>query len=117
MKKRRKEERKREGSKVTIDLKHGERIHPDEKNSFSLTENISLSGLKVLSAKYFPVDSLVNIHLSLAKTKRTVHMTGKVRWINQLSDQLYELGIETVEASMDNIKVLIEHLYKEENKS
>lgn len=44
-------------------------------------------------------------------------MTGKVIWINQLSDQLYELGIETVEASMDNIKVLIEHLYKEEDKS
>lgn len=117
MKKRRKEGRRKEGKKITIELKHDDKIHTDEKISFALTENISICGIKILSDKYFPVDSLVKISLTLAKTEKIVNTAGKVRWVNQLSDQLWEIGIEIIDASMDTIKVLIEHLYKEENKS
>jgi len=117
MKKRRKEGRKNEGNKITIELKYDDKIHSDKKISFALTENISICGIKILSDKYFPVDSLAKISLTLARTKKIVNTTGKIRWVNRLSDQLWEIGIEIIDASMDTIKVLIEHIHKEENET
>lgn len=110
MKERRKSKRKKEGNRVEIELLSKDNGYPGEKNGFAITDDISLYGIKVMTEPFFPIDSLLKIDLLLAKTKKSVTMTGKVRWIKRIGDNLNELGIEMVDATKDNIKILFEYL-------
>ncbi|MGB6340757.1 MAG: PilZ domain-containing protein [Candidatus Aminicenantaceae bacterium] len=110
MKERRKSRRTKEGNRVEIKPVSEDKGHPGKNNGFSITDDISLYGIKVMTEPFFPVDSLLKIDLSLAKTKKIVTMTGKVRWIKSLGNNLNELGIEMVDTTKDNIKILFEHL-------
>jgi hypothetical protein len=110
MKERRKSKRKKEGNRVEIEPVSKDKEHPGENNGFAITDDISLYGIKVITEPFFPIDSLLKIDLSLAKTKKIVTMTGKVRWIKRIGDNLNELGIEIVGTTKDNIKILFEYL-------
>lgn len=112
MKERRKSIRKKEGNRVEIELMSGNKEQPGKNNSFAITDDISLYGIKVMTDSVFPIDSLLKIYLSLAKTKKTVTMTGKVKWIKKVGDNLNEVGIEIIDITKDNIKILFEYLIK-----
>lgn len=109
---RRKEERKKEANKVTFELMIGNKIHSGEKISFALTDDISVSGIKILTDRFFPVDSLLKIELSLMKSNKVLKLAGKVRWVNHLGKGLHEMGLEIVDTAEGSIRYLIEHLYK-----
>ena len=111
----RKAKRKKEGNVVAIDVVSGGKVDSRKKTSFAISEDISICGIKILSETIFPIDSQLRIKLSLAKAKKTVNMTGTVRWIRSLDEKLHEIGIEIMDASMENIKILFEHLYKNES--
>ena len=42
-------------------------------------------------------------------------MTGKVRWVNSIEGDMYEIGVEleTSKASKDDLQTLIDHLYRD----
>ena len=117
MKEKRISRRKKEANKVKIEPISEDEIHSGKKFSFSITDDISLRGIKIMTETFFPIDTLLKIELSLAKTKKIITMTGKVRWVKKLDDRLNEVGIEMVGTTKDNIKILFEHLYKYENES
>jgi hypothetical protein len=110
MRERRKSKRKKEGNRVAIETMSKDTGQLEKNNGFAITDDISLYGIKVMTEPYFPIDSLLKIDLSLAKTKKIVTMIGKVRWIKRIGDNLNELGIEMVDATRDNIKILFEYL-------
>ena len=110
MKERRKSKRKKEGNRVTIEPISEDKGLTGENNGFAITDDISLYGIKVMTEPYFPIDSLLKIDLSLAKAKKIVTMIGRVKWIKRIGDNLNELGIEMVDATKDNIKILFEYL-------
>ncbi len=111
MNEKRKSRRKKEGNLVTIDLISEEESQSSEKTSFAISDDISICGIKILSETLFPIDSLLRIKLTLEKTKKTINMTGKVRWARSLSDKLHEIGIEIEDTTKENIKILFKHLY------
>ena len=110
MKERRKSKRRKEGNRVEIEPLSKDKGYPGKNDGFAITDDISLYGIKVMTEPFFPIDSLLKIDLSLARTRKVVTMTGKVRWIERIGDNLNELGIEMVDATMDNIKILFEYL-------
>jgi c-di-GMP-binding flagellar brake protein YcgR len=87
---------------------------PTTRISFSLTEDISLKGIKVISDAFFPIDTLLKIDLSLTELKDPLQLKGKVKWIKSHKEDLYEIGIEFVEASSDQNRVLVNHMYRYE---
>ena len=112
----RREERFKEGNKVTIEQIRDHNEESDKKISFALTEDISFRGIKVLVESSFPVDSLLKIGLTLSKPDTRIDVRGKVRWANRLSPELYEVGIELDVGTLprSDVRRLLEHLYGEE---
>lgn len=80
--------------------------------SFGMTEDISLSGIRILTDAFFPVDKIIKISLSLGKNCGMIHMIGKVKWIESFGDDVYEVGFEFEDMLKESIKVLARHLYE-----
>ncbi|MGD9346175.1 MAG: PilZ domain-containing protein [Candidatus Aminicenantes bacterium] len=117
-KERRREARKKEGNRVTIETapadKDDAESAPTKKISFSLTEDISLKGIKVISDTFFPIDTFLKIELSLEELKEPLHLKGKVKWIKSHDEDLYEIGIEFIESTPDQNRALVNHMYRYE---
>jgi hypothetical protein len=111
----RKEERKKEGNRVTIELLQADTAPPKDKVSFAITDDISFRGIKILSQAMFPVNSRLKIGLFLGAIRKKIDITGRVRWANRLDDEMYEIGVEleTSKASRDDLQTLIDHLYRD----
>lgn len=112
---RRKAERKQDVNPVIIKLIHDDRVVNGILTRISLTENMSLCGLKIVTDALIPKDALFEVEISLMWSFKTIHVTGKVIWINDLTDTFYEMGVEIVEAPEENIRILTEHLAKIDN--
>ncbi len=115
MTERRKESRKQESNKVTIEPVAQAPDDSIKKISFSLTEDISLKGIKVISDTFFPVDTLLKLELSLAEIDDPLVVRGKVKWSKSLEEDLYEIGIEFINLIPDVARVLVDHMYKFED--
>lgn len=109
---RRREERKQEVNPIVIKLIHDGRGADGLLTRLSLTENMSVYGLKIVTDVFMPVGSEFEVELSLMWSFKTIHMTGKVIWINDLTDTFYEMGAEIIEAPEENNRILTEHLAK-----
>jgi len=111
----RKEERRKEGNRVTIEVLQEDKAPPAEAISFAITNDISFRGIKILTETHFPVNSLLRIGLFLGTFNKKIVMTGKVRWVNSIDDDMYEVGVEleTSKASRDDLQTLIDHLYRD----
>ncbi len=115
---RRRETRKTEGHRVTIEIVPQDQADAEKATtkriSFSLTEDISLKGIKVISETFFPIDTLLKIELSLVELNKRLDLQGKVKWIRSDEEDLYEIGIEFIDASPEHMKALVDHMYKYE---
>ena len=115
---RRREARKKEGNRVTIETAPPPQSDTStaitKKISFSLTEDISLKGIKVISDAFFPIDTDLKIELSLAEYHEPLQLLGKVKWIKSHVEDLYEIGIEFTDASPAHMKALVNHMYRYE---
>ena len=112
MKERRKSKRKKESNKLTLEAVAEDGRRPHKKINIAFTDNISLCGFKIIADTHFPVDSLVKADVSLSKTDKTIDVTGKVRWVKDIAENTYEIGIEIVDTSKENIQIFYNHLYK-----
>jgi hypothetical protein len=115
---RRREKRKKEGNRITIETVPQNRSDtesaPTKKISFSLTEDISLKGIKVISDAIFPIDTLLRIELSLAELREPLQLKGKVKWIRSHEEDLFEIGIEFIDTRPEQMKFLVGHMYRYE---
>lgn len=111
----RKEERRREGNHVTLEVLNPDRAPTGDAVSFAITNDISFRGIKILSETFFPVDSLLKIGLFLGNSHKKIDITGKVRWVNNIDHDMYEIGVEleTSNATRDDLQTLIDHLYRD----
>jgi c-di-GMP-binding flagellar brake protein YcgR len=81
----------------------------------ALTRDISLSGARIISIKTFPIDTILRIQINLSRTKQTIKVDGKVKWVRENTDNdTYEMGIEFLHEISKTVLTLIRHLYAEE---
>jgi len=112
MAERRKSRRKKEVNKVALEPMPSAKSYPGRKINIAFTNDISLCGCKIVSDTRFPVDSLMKIDISLNGSQKTINVTGKVRWINDIANDTHENGIEITDITRENIRIFYEHLYK-----
>ena len=103
----------KEEYKVTTTEISKDKLPPDKKIIYGLTKDISSGGVRIQSNTFFPFNTLLKIELSLKDPPRLISAIGKVRWgKSSYTDELFDAGIEFVDMSPDNIKVLKEHIEK-----
>ena len=101
----------REENKVTINLLSKDLVPPGKTFSYNLTKNISSKGLKIRANTFLPIDASLKIELSITKPARLISVLGKVRWIKTLyAGESFEMGIEFVNPSPEDIKILTRHI-------
>ncbi|MBN1224378.1 MAG: PilZ domain-containing protein [Candidatus Aminicenantes bacterium] len=118
MTEKRREKRVEEEAKVSIRiLKESE--HDTEGNIvYALTKDISSGGAKILTDKMLPVNTLLEIELTLPKMRKIVAVTGKVRWVKQIyDDDVFETGLQFVDTAPESIMLLLEYIYSSKAES
>jgi c-di-GMP-binding flagellar brake protein YcgR len=116
----RRENRVAEETKVTIKILPEDNYAHDKTVVYALTKDISSGGIKILTDKMLPVDTLLQIELTLTKLRKLVTLNGKVRWVNRLyDDDVFEMGIEFIDTAPESVILLLENIYgsKEEDQA
>jgi len=114
----RREKRVEEETKVAIRILPEDRYEVDKNVVYALTKDISSGGVKILTDKILPVDTLLNIELTLTKLRKLVTVKGRVRWVNRLyDDEVFEMGLEFIDTPPESVILLLENIYgsKEED--
>jgi c-di-GMP-binding flagellar brake protein YcgR len=113
MKEKRKEKRVFEEDKIVLKLIPEGNVPGSAETYYSLTQDISAGGVRIVTDSPLPVDSNVRFEIALAKTRRLVYGTGKVRWLNRLfEDRVFEAGLEFIELGPEGVGAILEHVYR-----
>ena len=108
----RKEKRKDEENKAVIEFAEGKADSANKTSINALTKNISLSGARVQTSTSIPLDTNVNLQITLSKSKKLLKLNGKVKWVKDIQDgELYEVGVEFIDALPHKVMVLLQHLF------
>jgi uncharacterized protein (TIGR02266 family) len=115
MSEKRKEKRVEEEIKVAIKLLPQDKFQHDKDVVYALTKDISSGGVKIVTDKMLPIDTVLKIELTLAKIRKLVEATAKVRWVNRLyDDDVFEMGLEFVDTPAESVMLLLEYIYGQE---
>ncbi len=108
----RKDKRKDEENKAVIEFADDKAGSSKKTSINALTQNISLSGVRLQSDSSFPVDTKVTLKITLSKSKKILKLNGKVKWVKDIQDgELYEMGVEFIEALPNKVMVLLQHIF------
>ena len=112
MTEKRREKRVEEETKVSIRILNEEEHDTEENIVYALTKDISSGGVKILTDKMLPVNTHLEIELTLPKMRKIVAVTGKVRWVKQIyDDDVFETGLQFVDTPPESIMLLLEYTY------
>lgn len=112
MKERRKEERLKEYNEIAVTVISDEKNLPKDKISYNYSEDISVSGAKIRGNIPLPVDTLLQIDLSLKNFHHNITTIGKVKWIkNIIENKWCEAGVEFVNTPSEVINKLEDHIF------
>ena len=118
MSEKRKEKRVEDEIKVAIKLLPKEEYQHDKNVMYALTKDISSGGVKIVTDKMLPIDTVLKIELTLAKIRKLVEATARVRWVNRLyDDDVFEMGLEFVDTPAESVMLLLEYIYGLEEKT
>jgi hypothetical protein len=100
MEERRKVKRLEEENEITISVISGGKNLPKEKIIYTLSKDISVSGARIQSHSFLPVDTSLEIKVALKNPSQIITTFGKVKWIKTLfGGEFYEAGLEFVSTS------------------
>ena len=117
MKESRKEKRINEENIVVIEYCPDGVVSQKNIKINALTKDLSIGGVGILTDKFFPRGTTLNITLTLSKSKQIVILKGKVKWVRGICDgDLFEIGVEFLHGISKTVEVLIRHLYGKENR-
>ncbi len=76
------------------------------------TYDLSIGGARIHSLERFDEGTLLRLHIELVRTKETVCVEGRVKWIKTCDDEkIYEMGIEFDHANMQTVLSLMRDLH------
>jgi hypothetical protein len=95
MEERRKDERLKQEDEMTISVLSGGSNLPKDKIIYTLSKHISVSGTRIQANSFLPVDTLLNIKVTLKHPPQMITALGKVKWVRSLyADEFFEAGLE-----------------------
>lgn len=100
----RKAERLREFIEITSTIIAPAKISGEKEIFYNYSEDISASGAKLRGNINLPVDTLIQIDITLKNLQEKVTAVGKVRWIKTIvENNYYQAGVEFVNPSSETI--------------
>jgi len=116
MKDRRRDVRVTEENKVVLSLMTGE-VRPGVPGVFhSLTRDISMGGLRLMTGALLEVGSRVRVDLTLSRSRKRVRAVAVVRWVRDLyAGEVFEAGLEFVSLDPDDEFALMDHIFGGKN--
>lgn len=110
MKERRKTKRFVEKNRAVIHFSIGKKSLTKNPDS-AWTRNLSIDGAKLITHRFFPIDTRLIISLELPKSKQLVKLWARVIWVERSKDKrFYDVGVEFIH-SLETVPNLLQHLY------
>ncbi|MDI6741717.1 MAG: PilZ domain-containing protein [Smithella sp.] len=107
MDERRRAKRLVEDGEVTITIVAGGKKYPKGKVIYNTCKDISVSGAKIQSNIFLPIDTLLKIDFRLKNLQEMIGAMGKVKWIKIIcEDESYDAGVEFVNTPQEAIEKL-----------
>lgn len=124
MDERRRASRLKEENEVIITVISNRKNLPKEKIPDNYSKDISVSGAKIQTNIFLPVDTILKIDFKLKTLERQITALGKVKWLQVLiEDKSYEAGVEFIDTPGKAIKKIefyisqIRRLHRTDKKS
>jgi hypothetical protein len=111
LKEKRRSKRIPEENEVTVMVDSKDTALPTKKTCYAMTKDISLRGLRVRCAAFFPVDACVKLEILFTRPSQFISVYGNVRWVKELTALgLFEIGLGFSDLSLQNSKILKERI-------
>ena len=111
MDEKRRERRLKDENEITIHIVPGGKKPLKEKFFYNYSKDISMSGARIQSHSFFPVDTHLMIEMKLKTLHQMITVLGKVKWIkNIFGEEFYEEGVEFVNTPDEAIKKLGDYI-------
>ena len=115
MKEQRKEERLKEYNEITTTVISGGNNLSKEKIIYNYSEDLSVSGAKIRGNIDLPINTLLQIDLTLKNLQQKITALGKVKWIkNIIEGKYYEAGVEFVDSPGEMINKLEDYISRKQ---
>lgn len=112
MKDRRRDVRIIEENKVAVFLMTGE-IRPGVPTVYhSLTRDISMGGLRIMTVAPLETGNRVRLDITLGRSRKKIRAVAEVRWVRELYGQeVFEAGLQFVGLDPDAEFALMDHIF------
>ena len=116
MKDRRRDVRLIEENKVVVSLMTGE-VRPGVPVVFySLTRDVSMGGLRIMTGASLEAGSRVRVDLTLSRSRKRIQAVAEVRWARGLyAGEVFEAGLQFVDLEPDAEFALMDHIFGGKN--
>jgi PilZ domain. len=104
--------RLKDDNEITVTVVPSEKNDPKEKFFYSYSKDISVSGAKIQTHIFLPVDTPLMIDMTLRTLRQMITVIGKVKWTKVVfEDESYEAGVEFFNTPPnDGIKKLADYI-------
>ncbi len=114
---RRRSIRTEQENKVVIEFISAGQGPLGKEETCALTGDISVGGAKIITNRLFPVGTLIKIHMTLSRSRQTLHLDGRVKWVKCLYDEdLFEMGVEFIHDLPETALALIRHMFESQKR-
>lgn len=112
MRDRRREVRVPEENKVVVSLMTGE-VRPGAATVFySLTRDISVGGVRILTSARLEPGTRVRLDLTLGRSRKRIRAVAEVRWTREVYDgEVFEAGLQFTVLDPDAELALMDHIF------
>lgn len=111
MMERRRSTRLQEDNNVTITIISEETNLPNERTFHNLSKDISVSGIRIQTNIYLPINTLLEIKITLKNPLQIIRASAKVVWIQGIAIfDFYEAGLEFINTSNEMIQQLEQYV-------
>jgi hypothetical protein len=111
MRERRRDPRGQEENRVVIE-KPGPENGKNGDNINAFTRDLSLGGARIETDQSFPEGAELKMTLYLSKSWQVVKLRGRVQWVKDIDQGLFEMGIQFQHEIPGSIMSLITHLFR-----
>jgi len=116
MKDRRRDIRIVEENKVVVSLMTGE-IHTGVPTVYhSLTRDISMGGVRLMTVAPLEVGARVRLEITLGRSRKRIRAIAEVRWVRELyGREVFDVGLQFVGLEPNAEFTLIDHIFGTRN--
>lgn len=112
MKDKRRDVRIVEENKVVVSLMTGEIHSGTPMVYYSLTRDISMGGVRIMTVAPLEVGARVRLDITLGRSRKRMRAIGEVRWARELyGKEVFEAGLQFVGLEPNAEFALIDHIF------